>query len=85
MSIMANGLNKEVKAILKDKILERLFKIYRSLPLPSETDKILSVLDANTVNELNNIVKDYYREFTESSVGVSLTNEDYMNIYLNRI
>lgn len=86
MVVTANDLDKGVKASLRDEILKRLLERDRSLPLPSETAKISEVITGDTMHILEGIIKDYYREFFESSdVSVQLTKDDYLNIYLNRI
>lgn len=86
MVVTANDLDKGVKTSLRDEILKRLLKRDRSLPLPSETAKISEVITGDTIHILEGIIKDYYREFFESSdISVQLTKDDYLNIYLNRI
>lgn len=86
MVVTANDLDKGVKTNLRDEILTRLLKKDRALPLPSETAKISEVITGDTMHVLEEIIKDYYREFFESSdVSVQLTKDDYLNIYLNRI
>lgn len=86
MVVTANDLDKGVKTNLRDEILKRLLKRDRALPLPSETTKVYEVLTGDTMHVLEDIIKDYYREFFESSnVSVQLTKDDYLNIYFNRI
>jgi hypothetical protein len=86
MMLTSSSLDKNVKSILSDRILEELFKKYRHLPLPNETDKILGALTDRLVSELNDKVKEYYNNTLESSdIDIALTKDDYLEVYLNRI
>lgn len=85
MVITVKDLDKGVKTAIKDELLSLLLKEEKRLPLPTETDKILKVISAN-VQQLKNIIEEYYGEFFESDdVTVDITEEEFMNVYLNRI
>ena len=78
MVITVKDLDKGVKTAIKDELLSLLLKEEKRLPLPTETDKILKVISVN--------VQEYYGEFFESDdVTVDITEEEFMNVYLNRI
>lgn len=85
MVITVKDLDKGVKTAIKDELLSLLLKEEKRLPLPAETDKILKVISAN-VQQLKKIIEEYYGEFFESDdVTVDITEEEFMNVYLNRI
>jgi hypothetical protein len=85
MVITVKDLDKGVKTAIKDELLSLLLKEEKWLPLPTETDKILKVISAN-VQQLKKIIEEYYGEFFESDdVTVDITEEEFMNVYLNRI
>ncbi len=85
MVITVKDLDKGVKTAIKDELLSLLLKEEKRLPLPTETDKILKVIGAN-VQQLKKIIEEYYGEFFESDdVTVDITEEEFMNVYLNRI
>lgn len=85
MTVRVSDLDKGIKRILKDIILEGLFKKYRSLPLSDEADKILTVIDSIT-DKLIGEVKSYYAEFAErENIVVDISREEYLDIYFNRI
>lgn len=85
MVITVKDLDKGVKTAIKDELLSLLLKEGKRLPLPTETDKILKVISVN-VQQLKKIIEEYYGEFFESDdVTVDITEEEFMNVYLNRI
>ena len=85
MVITVKDLDKGVKTTIKDELLSLLLKEEKRLPLPTETDKILKVISVN-VRQLKKIIEEYYGEFFESyDVTVDITEEEFMNVYLNRI
>lgn len=85
MVITVKDLDKGVKTAIKDELLSLLLKEEKRLPLPTETDKILKVISVN-VQQLKKIIEEYYCEFFESDdVTVDITEEEFMNVYLNRI
>lgn len=85
MVITVKDLDKGVKTAIKDELLSLLLKEEKRLPLPTEIDKILKVISAN-VQQLKKIIEEYYGEFFESDdVTVDITEEEFMNVYLNRI
>ena len=85
MVITVKDLDKGVKTAIKDELLSLLLKEGKWLPLPTETDKILKVISVN-VQQLKKIIEEYYGEFFESDdVTVDITEEEFMNVYLNRI
>lgn len=85
MVITVKDLDKGVKTAIKDELISLLLKEEKRLPLPAETDKILKVISVN-VQQLKKIIEEYYGEFFESDdVTVGITEEEFMNVYLNRI
>lgn len=85
MVITVKDLDKGVKTAIKDELLSLLLKEEKRLPLPTETDKILKVISVN-VQQFKKIIEEYYGEFFESDdVTVDITEEEFMNVYLNRI
>lgn len=85
MVITVKDLDKGVKTAIKDELLSLLLKEEKRLPLPTQTDEILKVISAN-VQQLKKIIEEYYGEFFESDdVTVDITEEEFMNVYLNRI
>lgn len=86
MIVEVKDLDKTVKNKIRQEVLDRMLKKDRKLPLPNETDKIAEVLNSDTMTVCTNIIKEYYREFFESdTIDVSLSVEDVINIYQNRI
>lgn len=85
MVITVKDLDKGIKTAIKDELLSLLLKEEKQLPLPTETDKIIRVISAN-VQQLKKTIEEYYGEFFESDdVTVDITEEEFMNVYLNRI
>ena len=86
MSIDVTMLDKFIKSDIRGTILKKLIKENGTLPLANETDKILSTLTEEFTKSLDEAVKNYYKDFFESeSVEVSISKEEYMNVYLKRI
>lgn len=86
MSIDVTMLDKFVKSDIRDVILKKLIKENGTLPLANETDKILSTLTEELTKSLDEAIKNYYKDFFESEIiDVSISKEDYMNVYLKRI
>ncbi len=86
MPITIKDLDKGAKSMIRDIILNKLFKKYHSLPLPTEVDKIKGALTSDVLEQLEDTVEEYYVEFSEhSGLNIDINADDYVNIYLMRI
>lgn len=87
MVVTAHDLDREIKSNLRDLILKELFTTYGSLPLPNEQDKIDAVITVNLTARLQKEIKEYYNGLfgDKDSIECSISDKDYVDIYLNRI
>lgn len=84
MIIAVNDLDRGIKDQLSSSITTGLFKKYSTLP--TEQEKISDLVSTASVKEdLDNQVKQYYREVAERDVSVNISTGDYVKVYMKQV
>ena len=85
MLIKALDLGLEVKEALRAAIKKRLIQELHTLPLASETSKVMDCITGEFKTELDALIINYYEQELGIEVDCKIEAEDYVKIYLNRI
>lgn len=84
MTITVQTLDEGVKDELRTVIMRKLLRAYGTLPLSSEQQKILDVVnDGGVVEHLEDIITKYYDDLSVKDVKINLQPIEFVQIYLH--
>lgn len=84
MLVKVQDLDAMLKSVIIDKVRMSLIKEYKTIPSASDIDKIYSVV-ASIKDDLDKHVVDYYHAYFEHDVECSISELDYVKVYLRQV
>lgn len=84
MLVKVQDLDSTLKSAIINKVRVSLIKEYKTIPSASDTERIYSVV-ASIKGDLDKCVMEYYRTYFEHDVECSISELDYMKVYLRQV
>lgn len=82
MEVKLDGLDMSIKDIIHNSIKRALIKKFRTLPIDLSIDMLKEVLTSDFKLSMEDMIKNYYQDVSEHDIICHISDEDYMNIYL---
>ena len=82
MEVKVDGLDMSIKDTIRNSIKHALIKKFRTLPINLSIDMLKEVLTIDFKLSMEDKIKNYYQDVSECDIICHISDEDFMDIYL---